>query len=610
MHLNDWTTDRRPLIVLAALLLSLRSVAGPPTDLLTWHGHRMFEDFSARTEVSPDGQWVLRTFVDGDQALLKLPSGERNDAKLQGDVKNFERAAWCGNDLLRVGAKGTSRAWFAGGSSGTQTIAVPPDATPVCNGVGDELAHYTSYPARRELPPPKVLFLGNRQQQQEIALGAVVMNAKFSHDGKVLYAIARQDDGASSLFSISVATHAVTRLAQNLDAWPFPGSGLAVTADDAGIILPLATLHAPDDAERQKPVVPERWLKLYRFDIAKRQFSLVSAVSRSDEVDPVVVNSDLFWVTGHTKKNVLALPISGGAAHTVVTDREEAYLPTWSRDGKRLAFVVGEYRLADWALTQDVGIVPIDEQVRATGPSTMFVVGNHEDFPVDWSRDGRWIAWHSHRAPHNPPYYDAPGTTDDIWVRRAEDLDAPEIRATHDLWETGWAYWSPDGRELLYSTWDRNGAPGLYELRVTRFDPVAGRTLGERRFPMPKAVHSPEVAIWSPSGAEIAVEDAVSPQQRTLWIVSKDGSHLSKVATYPSETYGGVDWTPDGQRLIFSGLDGGRMQIYSVSRGGGTPQRLSDGKGSYLNPRVSPDGKWIACSEIETTQTLHREHLQ
>ena len=48
--------------------------------LLTWAGHRMFEDFSARSEVSPDAQWVLRTFVDGNQALLHLPDGTSDGA--------------------------------------------------------------------------------------------------------------------------------------------------------------------------------------------------------------------------------------------------------------------------------------------------------------------------------------------------------------------------------------------------------------------------------------------------------------------------------------------------------------------------------------------------
>jgi Tol biopolymer transport system component len=213
-----------------------------------------------------------------------------------------------------------------------------------------------------------------------------------------------------------------------------------------------------------------------------------------------------------------------------------------------MAFVEGEYRLADWALSQDVGIVPVNDQILPVGEPKPYVVGNHEDFPVEWSPDGRWIAWHSHRDPQrNAPYYDEPGATDDIWVRRAEDLRAAEIKVTRNLWETGWAYWSPDGTELLYTTWDRDGKPGIYEVRVTKINTSNGKPIEERRFPMPKQISSPEVAIWSPLGQEIAVEDAAGSSERVLWVVSKDGARSEKILSYASETYGGIDWSPDGK---------------------------------------------------------------
>src|SRR5262249_47014393 len=149
-----------------------------------------------------------------------------------------------------------------------------------------------------------------------------------------------------------------------------------------------------------------------------------------------------------------------------------------------------------------------------------FIVGNHEDFPPDWSPDGKWIVWHSHRnAKADPAYYDAPGTSDDIWLRGTDAPQSTEIKVTQGLWETGWVYWSPDGRQILYTTWDRHGEPGLYQVRTTLIDPATGHPLSEHPFPMPKDVHNPELAVWSPSGAEIAVEDATSFSDRVLWTV-------------------------------------------------------------------------------------------
>lgn len=191
-------------------------------------------------------------------------------------------------------------------------------------------------------------------------------------------------------------------------------------------------------------------------------------------------------------------------------------------------------------------------------------------------------------------------------MRRAEDLHAPEIKVTKNLWETGWAYWSPDGTELIYTTWDRNGEPGIYQVRVTKIDTSSGQPIQERLFPMPKEVRSPEIAVWSPSGDEIAVEDAVGPSERVLWVISKDGIRFKKILAYASETYGGIDWSPDGKTLYYSGLEGDQMKIFSVPRTDGPARKVSQGPGNYLNPRVSPDGSWIACSEIETVQYLRR----
>ena len=194
-------------------------------------------------------------------------------------------------------------------------------------------------------------------------------------------------------------------------------------------------------------------------------------------------------------------------------------------------------------------------------------------------------------------------------MRRAEDRHAPEIKVTRNLWETGWAYWSPDGTELIYTTWDRDGKPGIYEVRVTKINTSNGKPIEERRFPMPKQISSPEVAIWSPLGQEIAVEDAAGSSERVLWVVSKDGARSEKILSYASETYGGIDWSPDGKTLYYSGMEGGHMKIFAVPRTGGPARKISDGPGNYLNPRVSPDGRWIACSEIETVQYLRRRPL-
>jgi Tol biopolymer transport system component len=579
----------------------------PPSILATWHGTAMFEDFSARTQVSPDERWILRTSVDGRETLLSYATLQPAPDVLNGGLENLERLVFCGrHGFLRLGTRDDKRAWFGPGDDrrAGEPSNIPVEATPVCSLDGKGIAHFTSYPPRRELPPPTDVFVGSAGSQKKVNLGNVATGAVYAPSGETLYVIARQPDGASSLFSIDTRHGTPGRIARDLDAWPFAGVNIAIAPDDSKLIVALASLHKPDDAERQKPLA-HRWLSIVGVEVKTGQLSVLRPAAEHDKTDPAIAGKNLYWVDIAVHKSVVALPSAGGASHAVVVGIE-AYGPSWSRDGKRMAYVFGEYRLADWALSQDIGIVNVDSNARTITAPRIFIQGSHEDFPPDWSPNGKWVVWHSHRAMQgkNPAYYDAPGTTDAIYIRAAEDVQAPERMLSGELWETGWAYWSPDGSRVIYTSWDRNGEPGKYYAAITRVDQDSGRILGSQRLNLPSQIRSPQIVDWSPDGRELAIEDASGASERTLWITSSDGRNARKIIAYKSETYGGVAWMPDARRLVFSALDGAHMQIHSIGRDGRDLKRLSDGQGNLLGPRVSPDGKWIACSRVDTVQKL------
>ena len=577
-----------------------------------FRSHRLYEDFLSNTAVSADGKWMLRSSADGQQTLTDLTSRASAEQRLRAGLESFERASFCGSELLRLATLGGKRTWsMSSKDKALQPVAVPPSNTPLCSSDGRRVAHFTS---------AKEVWLGDLQQQVRVPLDSVIKRATFSHDGRVLYALGRQDDGLSTLYSIDADSAQVTPLIRDLDASPSGGNTLAITPQDDAVILPLASTLRPHDAERQKPIA-DRWLKLYRFDLKTHALTTVldrigqGEATDHDRVDPAVVGNDLYWVSSRVAKSVAVAPASGGESRELVVGHE-AYLPTWSPDGKRIAVAVSQNRLVDIPLNFDVAIVDFDaggDTVRApSAPPRPFIVGNHEDFPPSWSPDGRWIAWHSHRAPADVPYYSAPGATDDIWLRRAEDLSAPEIRLSRDAWEAGFVYWSPDGRSVVYTTWDRKGTPGVGQVRTIDIDPQTGAVAVERVLALPASIRNPLVAEWSPLGNDLALEDVTSPAEHTLWIVSKNGRDVGrarKVVTFPSDTYGGISWQPDGKALAYAALERGRMQIFTVPVSGGTPKRVTDGQGNYLNPRLSPDGRWIAFSHIETVLTLHRTRL-
>jgi len=265
--------------------------------------------------------------------------------------------------------------------------------------------------------------------------------------------------------------------------------------------------------------------------------------------------------------------------------------------------------MTDGPLPMDDGIVNVDSEARRTSVPSVIVAGYHEDFTPAFSPDGRWIAYHSHRSPTPVPFYASPGSTDDVYLRLAADTSAPEIRLTDFGWETGPAFWSPDGHKLMFSSWIKGGAPGIDKVWILTLDPESGRVLSRDLFPLPAAIRSAQWTAWSPNGQEIAIEDDEDGGKRSLWIVRIDGSQPQKLVDYRSTTYGGLDWMPDGKSIVYSGLSGDRMQIFSIARSGGVPQQLTHDPDNLFHPKVSPDGRWIACTRMIKSEQILRQPM-
>jgi Tol biopolymer transport system component len=213
------------------------------------------------------------------------------------------------------------------------------------------------------------------------------------------------------------------------------------------------------------------------------------------------------------------------------------------------------------------------------------------------------------RPPTAVPTYASPGTTDDVFLRRANDLHAPEIQLTDFGRETGPAYWSPDGKKLIFVSTKRDGAPGISKLWVLTLDTENGSVLKTEMLPLSEEILNPVAGMWSPDGKEIAVEDDRGTGRHILWIVRADGSHPERITDYASATYSGLDWEHDGKTLVYSGLAGDHLQIFSVPRAGGTPTQLTHDTGDLLEPMVSPDGRRIACFREAQSNQIWRRSL-
>ena len=594
---------------LPVLLLSLFSLGkGQDTqrDAMVYEqdSNQWFEGAWTRVVISADADWMLLTAFSGGVRLVSLKTGTEDRRRLRFGLDSpAESAAFCGaGELALRGTRGATRGWFLSAGTRTESIPVPADAELLCSSDGKAMAYY------RPSQPKAGLFVGSAGNFENYSVQGNVTGMAFSPDGKALYALLFQPDGASSLIRITLQKPGTETIVSGLDAIPAAdavpeANRIAISPDGRSIFLALASDAAPENAMRHKPDA-QRWLKVYQLNLASGSDRLVVQSANQDNFAPAFVAGGLYWSRNVVRESVVLLPVGGGETKELVADGE---VPIWSPDGRRISYVFGGWRLADWGINLDAAVVDVDAQGQRASSPRIIVSGYHEDMSAAWSPNGRWIAFHSHRSKTPVPAYYSPGSTDDVYIRRADDLRAPEIRVTDFGWQTGPPFWSPDGRKLIFSSWVRDGQPGIYRVWLVTLDPDSGKVLRIDKLPLPPDIHSAEWTAWSPDGKEIAIEDDRGDENRSLWIVDADGAHAQKLIDYKGSTLGGLDWTPDGKTIIYAALAEDRMQLFCIPRHGGSPNQLSHDLSNLLHPRISPDGRWVACTRIlHSLQIWHR----
>ena len=552
-------------------------------------GNQWLEGPLERLTISPDGNWAVVN-RGGTQSSLQLDSlktGQPDPLTLMADLNRVDNAVFCGpwdslgtGGLARLGERTIEDGWFLPQDAGEQLSSVPSDAIPTCAANASELAYY------RPNAPEQSIFIDVNGRVRDYGVAGHITAMAFSPGGNDLYALLFLSSGNSALLRIDAYTGQTRVLASRLDAPPL-SEHISISADGKKLYLPLASVGAPSNLARQNPEA-DRWLKIYALDLVTGALQKLVDTPGEDNDEPTVAGKNLYWVHTEYNDSIVLVPSIGGQARQVVAEGE---LPMWSPDSRRIGYFYGGARLADWGLDLDDAVVSIDAQGNRSSDPAVIVSGYAEDFSAAWSPDGKWIAIHSHRSFAPTAQYDDPDSTDDIYLRRADDIHAPEIRLTDFGWEAGPAYWSPDGTKLLFTSRDRNGQPGIDKLWVLSLDPDTGNVLNTTELALGPQIRSVSWAAWSPDGTQIAIEDDRGGQKRTLWIVRADGSQPQKLLDYKGTTYDGLDWMPDGASIVYSALVGGDMQLFAVPRIGGVPRQLTLDSGNLLHPRVSPDGK-------------------
>jgi Tol biopolymer transport system component len=554
-----------------------------------------FEAASGSAQISSDGKWALYPSFGRGLKLVNLETGGEEVERFKAGMDRVLSATfYMGNQLARRGERTGQQGWFLPGPDGPRLFPLPPDAIPRWSPNGSAVAYF--WPMQAD----KGLFVEDAQRHKQFSVEGMIRSFVWSPDGRLFYATAWHEDGLTSLVRINPETGSIETLAKDLDAFS-RFSSLSTSADGRRLYVALASSAAPVAEARHQPDA-DRDLDIYELEPATGARRIM-VQAPGDDFAPSVADGFLYWTHNDIFNSVVVIPSSGGAARAVVDGVE---LPYWSPDGKQIAFTYGGWRLADWALNLDAGVVGVDSQARPTSKMKPIVTGYHEDFTPAWSPDGKWIAYHSHRSRTPVSSFSAAGSTDDLYLRRVSDGASKEIRLTDFGWEDGVADWSPDSRQLVFDSWERGGPQGISKPWIVTINPSNGKPVRVERLPLPDPIKNATGESWSPKGDEIAFEERTEGNGRILWVVSTDGKRAEKLAEYTSSTYGNLDWTPDGKTIVYGALAGERLQIFAVPCSGGLPWQLTNDPANLMHPQVSPDGRWIACTRISQSKEIRR----
>ena len=294
---------------------------------------------------------------------------------------------------------------------------------------------------------------------------------------------------------------------------------------------------------------------------------------------------DSFPATGSEDNDteIYTVTSDGKVLMKLTNDPYEDLNPTFSADGRRIAFSSNRHRLMDYDIfTMNTGGTGLKNVTNNSAPL-------NEGAPA-WSPNGQKIAFERFRIPLS-------GIS--IYVRKADGTK--ERRLTEDTGNerSSNPSWSPDGSKIVFDT-NREGPPENDTVGTDLWVMNANGT-GERKFftdPLPQDCNR-EQPDWSPDGTKVVFvytcHNVPPPEGNGIYVADSDGSDQKRLVG-PGRS---PVWSPNGQKIAFVRLpdDENATQVdVFVMRSDGTnvtnytnTPEVDEGSPSW-QPVIAPSG--------------------
>jgi dipeptidyl aminopeptidase/acylaminoacyl peptidase len=324
---------------------------------------------------------------------------------------------------------------------------------------------------------------------------------------------------------------------------------------------------------------------------------------------------------GRRNGDIWIVPTDGTAEPKLLAGGDKGEnSPRFSSDGKKLAFI--SFRAgAPQVFVMDVGGGEARQITKLTAgvqPPIVFAADGSKvafvsDVEVDGtsSADGPVKARHLRRlmfrhwdewrvgVRHHVFVADASGPGEPVDVTPG-DFDSPP-----HFYEDGGIAFSPDASELAFVS-NREG--GDREAWTTNRDVWIVPAAGGQAKKLTTNPAADETPVFSPDGKSIAVRGQRRPGfESDRWyldIYDRSTGAKRTVFDTPDLSVGEYAFAPDGKSIWFTAADKGVENLYAVSAGGGTPQRVALG-GAINSLRVGRGVAVYAKSTLTSPPDLY-----
>jgi Tol biopolymer transport system component len=262
------------------------------------------------------------------------------------------------------------------------------------------------------------------------------------------------------------------------------------------------------------------------------RFALSSDGARLAFISDVIVSTEIF-VAG----------VEGHSLRQVTVDVPQENYPTWSPDGRYIAFSRPEVYESTFP---DIYVINVEDRTERALTHDSATESN-----LAWSPDGTQIAYVSTESASNQ-----------IKIIDAQTgelrLEVNELSGNFDD-----LAWSPDSTRLIFTA-SRN-FPIIYVVEIAT----------NRIFDLTSADQNNYLPTWSPDNQSVAFVSG-RDFNNEIYVMDADGSNERRLTfNRASDMY--PAWSPDGSRIAFSSTDNADSNIFLINADGSNLQRVMTG---------------------------------